>query len=131
MQLAGGHINQRQTMGSVSIDQVPAPAGPVERSTLVRNRSVAWFRLQEEAGHGERTVDRVGRHGSMCVTGVEVFLCAHQRICHCSINLGVLDTEYDPTNLSFRAYIWMTVDLVSLFWFMASQTNSQRTCSID
>lgn len=118
-------------MGSVSIEQVPAPASPVERSTLVRNRRVAQFHAQEEAGNGEHAVDRVGHHGSVYVTGVEVLLCAHRRICHCSINLGVLDTEYDTTNLSFRVYIWMTVDLVSLFWFMASQTNSQCTCSID
>ena len=75
---------------------------------------VARFRLQEEVGHGERTFNRVGRHGSVCITGVEVFWCAHQRICHCSINLGVLDTEYDTSNLSFRVYIWMTVDLCEL-----------------
>lgn len=126
---ASGRAHQPKADDGVSVHRASASTSrPVERSTPVRNRSVARFHLQEEAGHGERTVDRVGRHGSMCVTGVEVFLCANQHICHCSINLGVLDTEYDPTNLSFRAYIWMTVDLVSLFWFMASQTHA---CSID
>jgi len=63
----------------------------------------------EEVGHSKRVLEEVGCHGLVRFPGIWVFVvCTYTRL-PLSNDPGVLHTEYDTTNLSFRVYVRMTV----------------------
>lgn len=65
----------------------------VEHSMHVRNGRVTWLSMQEEAGHGERVMDRVGHPGDLACIVQEFVPCTYKCLPLHSTDPKVLDIE--------------------------------------
>lgn len=91
---ASVRAHQPKADDGVGVDRASASTRHhVERIIPVRNGRVAWFSVQEEAGHGECVVDRVGHPGLACIVQ-EFVACTYKCLLLHSTDPGVLDTEY-------------------------------------